>query len=157
MQQMIMRGVITQADSETMMQSLQVAGIGRLPLDGVEHWESYGFTAMPLEGAEAMLLTAGGRLGHTVAVAVADRRYRPTGMQGGEVAMYNHAGDILLFKDGRLVELNVGAKVTVTCPEVVIKASDKITLDAPLVDIPNGDLHIKGMSVHPTTGEPVHP
>ncbi len=158
---MITRGVVSLADSDTMMQALQVKGVGGLPLESVEHWEPYGFTATPHEGAEALLLAAGGRVGHKVAVAVADRRYRPRELKAGEVAMFNSAGDLFIFRDGRLCELTVGTKVTITAPEVVVAASTKVTLDTPLVDIPNGDLRIKGMSVyhhaHPNTGEPVHP
>jgi phage baseplate assembly protein V len=114
-QLMITRGVVSLVDSESALQMLQVKTIGAVPLDGVEHFEPYGFTANPHPGAEAITLSAGGRMGHEVAVCVADRRYRLVGLEGGEVAIYDDLGQFIALKRDH---------IHVKSPKVVVESDN---------------------------------
>lgn len=127
------RGVVKLVDPATMLQELQVAALGDELLDKIEHWESYGFTSSPHEGAEALLLSLGGDRDHTVAVNVADRRYRIKGLESGEVALYTDEGDVIHFKRGNHIYVDAMTKVTVKAPNVDVVASTEILLDTPLV------------------------
>src|SRR5262249_5273959 len=85
---------------------LQTAQIGILPgedRDGCERFQQYGFTSIPLPGAEAVVLFPNGDRGHPLVVAVDDRRYRPMGGQGGEVVLYTDEGDEIRLGRGHII------------------------------------------------------
>lgn len=150
---LISRAVVTRTDSAKGLQILQL-DLLRDETREVEHIEPYGFTARPLQGAEAIAAAVGGARGHLVALLTTDRRYRKKGLAEGEVALYTDEGDELVFKRGRIVRLNAGSAVEVTAPEVTINGNLNVT----------GDAVIGGKSFlghrHPgdsggTTGEPI--
>jgi phage baseplate assembly protein V len=123
---MITRGILQISNSATKMQSLQIKTLGGMVLDKVEHWESYGLTSQPHPGSEVLILNAGGKSANAVAVAVGDRRYRMTGLAGGEVALHDDQGQtIVLYRDR--VEIKTPNRVDVIAPKVVI-LSDNINL-----------------------------
>ncbi|MGP9664047.1 phage baseplate assembly protein V [Halomonas sp. AOP22-C1-8] len=127
---LISRAVVTRTDSAKGLQILQL-DLLRDETREVEHIEPYGFTARPLQGAEAIAAAVGGARGHLVALLATDRRYRKKGLAEGEVALYTDEGDELVFKRGRIVRLNAGSAVEVTAPKVTITASTSITLATP--------------------------
>jgi phage baseplate assembly protein V len=150
---LISRAVVTRTDSAKGLQILQL-DLLRDETREVEHIEPYGFTARPLQGAEAIAAAVGGARGHLVALLATDRRYRKKGLAEGEVALYTDEGDELVFKRGRIVRLKAGSAVEVTAPEVTINGNLNVT----------GDAVIGGKSFlghrHPgdsggTTGEPI--
>ncbi len=57
--------------------------------DDVERIQQYGFTSVPLPGAEGVVVFVGGNRDHGLLIAVEDRRYRLQGLEGGEVALYD--------------------------------------------------------------------
>ncbi|KAK0357001.1 hypothetical protein LTR94_002221 [Friedmanniomyces endolithicus] len=98
---MVTRAVVAGVDDSKTMQSLQVDLLDDETQDAVEHFQPYGFTAHPRPGAEAVALSVGGLRGHTLLLGVADRRYRITGLQEGEVAIHDDQGQfVLLGRDG---------------------------------------------------------
>jgi phage baseplate assembly protein V len=127
---LISRAVVTRTDSAKGLQILQL-DLLRDETREVEHMEPYGFTARPLQGAEAVAAAVGGARGHLVALVATDRRYRKRNLAKGEVALYTDEGDELVFNRGRIVRLNAGSAVEVTAPLVTITASNSITLDTP--------------------------
>ncbi|NVF16004.1 phage baseplate assembly protein V [Vreelandella maris] len=127
---LISRAVVTRTDSAKGLQILQL-DLLRDETREVEHMEPYGFTARPLQGAEAVAAAVGGARGHLVALVATDRRYRKRNLAKGEVALYTDEGDELVFNRGRIVRLNAGSAVEVTAPLVTITASTSITLDTP--------------------------
>lgn len=127
---LISRAVVTRTDSAKGLQILQL-DLLRDETREVEHIEPYGFTARPLQGAEAIAAAVGGARGHLVALLATDRRYRKKGLAEGEVALYTDEGDELVFNRGRIVRLNAGSAVEVTAPKVTINASTSITLATP--------------------------
>lgn len=139
----VTRGVVKLVDDGLKMQTVQVTGHADEVLDNVERWQQYGLTSRPRKGAEALLLAIGGHRAHTAAVAVDDRRYRPTDLEEGEVALYSDEGDIIKFKRGKIIEVVTGEKLDVTAPEVTVTAETKVTLDTPTVHC-TGDLEADG-------------
>ena len=119
------RGVVALGNSANKLQSLQLRLLAGEVKDNVEHLEPYGFTACPLEGAEALAGFIGGDRSHAVVIVVADRRFRLQGLKPGEVALYTDEGDFFHFKRGRIIDLE-----TVT---LNVKASDSVNFDTPLI------------------------
>lgn len=122
----LLRGVISLVNSETKMQSVQSRLMAGGAKDAIEHFEPYGFTSCPHDGAEAILGFLGGDPSHGVAIVVADRRFRLQGLGAGEVALYTDEGDSLVFKRGRLAELNTRT--------LRINASEKVEINSPVVE-----------------------
>lgn len=152
------RAVVRLVDPAAFLQLLQVEALAGELLDGVEYFEPYGFTGHPHPGAEALLLSLGGRRGHTVAVSVADRRYRLTNLAAGEVALYDDLGNQVVFRRNQ-VEITAVQHLLVTAPTVAITAAVSITGDVTVT----GDVIADGISLkthtHPgdsggTTGAP---
>lgn len=131
---LVSRAVVNRVDDARKVQELQLDVLAEETRDGVERFQEYGFTSVPLEGAEAVVLFVGGRRDHGLAVAVDDRRHRPTGLQPGEVAVYTDQGDKVIIKRGGTIE---------------VTASTKVKVDAPLVELAgNADAVAKGAQLN---------
>jgi phage baseplate assembly protein V len=128
----IARGVVRMVNDALMVQSLQVT-----VLDGetanVQRFQEYGFTSVPMSGAEAILAAVAGARSHLVAIAVDDGRYRLKNLQDGEVALYTDEGDSIVLKRGRIIAVTAGAEIDVSAPQVKVIATTKVTLDTPEV------------------------
>ncbi len=97
------RGVVRQVDDAPDLQRVQVSLLAEEDRDQVERIQSYGLTSVPVPGAEAVVVSVAGNRDHPVAVAVDDRRFRPRGLQPGEVCLYARWGQrITLLADGAL-------------------------------------------------------
>lgn len=85
-------------DNTTKLQSLQVTGVSGKPLDGIEHYQPYGFSTVPVpadedgRGAEGLLADVNGSRVRVV-TAVADRRYRPKTGESGDVLLHHYRDD----------------------------------------------------------------
>ncbi|MCW3835964.1 phage baseplate assembly protein V [Sphingomonas canadensis] len=153
-QMMIGRGTISGADADPKMQELQVEMLADETHEGVEHVEPYGFTARPKKGAEAVMLAVGGLRGHGIVLAVADRRYRITGLQEGEVSLYDDQGQqVLIGRDGIRIVSAQGVSIETEGDfsvaaegNVSIEAAGTITLD------PGGAMALKGDDITIGTG-----
>ncbi|SMG09332.1 phage baseplate assembly protein V [Paraburkholderia susongensis] len=99
------RCTVLLANSATKMQTLQIRLLSGETKGGIEHFEPYGFTSCPLPGAEGIAGFPGGDRSHCVALVVADRATRLTGLERGEVALYTHEGTKVVLKSGRIVEI----------------------------------------------------
>jgi len=107
------RGVVVLSTASTKLQALQLKIAGEATDDDLEHFEPYGLTSRPRDpaatgdeegSAEAVALALGGNRDHQIVIMVADRRYRITGLEKGEVALYNFTGaNVLIDEDGNLV------------------------------------------------------
>lgn len=131
---MIARAVLKAADDSKKMQLLQLeaGALGEVRAD-VEHVQPYGFTAVPLEGAEAVVVFPGGRRDHPLAVAVADRRYRIKDLANGEVCVYDHTGTTILLKsNGDVVITPSSGKASIVADVKItgkLEVTEDVTLD----------------------------
>jgi phage baseplate assembly protein V len=101
----IARAVVQLADDGTKLQLLQLGVLAGETVDKAEHFQPYGFSSVPLPGAEAVVLFPNGDRSHPIVVAASDRRYRPTGSQPGEVTIYNNANARVILKSDGTIEI----------------------------------------------------
>jgi phage baseplate assembly protein V len=140
---MVARAVVRSSIDSTKLRELQIEILRGELRDRVEHFQEYGFTSRPLDGAEVVGLFVGGSRDHPLIIASEDRRYRIKNLEKGEVALYTDEGDYIHFKRGGNIEVLAGTKVKVTAPDVEIIASTKVTITSPLVTM-SGNLEVSG-------------
>ena len=100
---LVARAVVREVRDGPLMQELRLDVLAGEDRQRVERWQQYGITSVPLAGAEALVIHVGGNRDHPAAVAVDDRRHRPTGLQPGEVVLYTDEGTrVSLLRGGRV-------------------------------------------------------
>lgn len=130
---MVARGVLDLIDDGKKMQTVQVKLFADEVAPAVERFQEYGFTSSPFPGAEAVVVFPGGVRSHGIIVAVDDRRYRLTGLAGGEVALYDDQGQVVhLKRDG--LALKSPLKVTAEAPEITLTGGSNADQVAQLTD-----------------------
>ncbi|MCY1346872.1 phage baseplate assembly protein V [compost metagenome] len=152
---LVARAVVTLVNDAAKMQALQLSLLADEPLDGAEHWQPYGFTYKPHPGAEALVLAVGGHRAHSVVIACADRRYRVTALEDGEVAIYTDEQDKIHFKRGKVIEIetntfNVNAATSVNFDTPLMTLTGELQAQ---VDVKAGPISLIGHT-HSGTGEP---
>lgn len=88
----VARGVVQLVNDATKQQLVQLGALVDEDINGAEHFQPYGFSSVPLAGAEAVVLFPNGDRSHPLVIAAADRRHRPTGNDPGVVTVYNSDG-----------------------------------------------------------------
>lgn len=101
----IARGVVTLTGDDTMLQLLQIGVLAGETVDNAEHHQPYGFSSVPLVGAEVVVVFPNGDRSHPLVVSTSDRRHRPVGGQGGEVVLYTDEGDTIRLGRGHVVTI----------------------------------------------------
>lgn len=97
--------------------------------DDVEHFEPYGFTSEPKTGAEPLIVALDGDR-DPIAICVADRRYRLTGLTSGEVALYDDQGqEVVLAREG--IRIHTDKTLAVDAPAAVFSGS--VTVEGDIV------------------------
>lgn len=141
---MVGRAIIGLVNDATKMQSVQVTIMAGQTPDGVERFQNYGHTSVPHPGAESVSLAIGGSTGHTVVIAVDDRRFRLTGLQSGEVALYDDLGHkVHLTRDGIVLD-GAGQEIRlINTPTVRVEADFHVTGEITAV----GDVTGAGISL----------
>lgn len=114
---MVGRAVVKAVADDPKMQTLQITLLAGEVHDNVERFQNYGFTSVPHPGAEAAVMFVGGLRSHGLVVAVDDRRYRLTGLEAGEVALYDDLGQKVHLKRDQIL-VSSPTKVVVDCPDV---------------------------------------
>lgn len=129
----VARAVVHLVDDGRKLQRVQLGVLADETVDDAEHFQPYGFSSVPLVGAEAVAIFPGGNRAHPLLIAVADRRYRPTGSDPGEVTVYNHTGATAVFKANGDIVLTPapGRKVRIGGDS----ASDPPALSSELADL----------------------
>lgn len=139
-QMIVARAVLESLKDDKGIQLLKLDLMADENRDNVERFQNYGFTSVPLAGAEAVVVFPGGNREHGLAIACDDRTFRLKGLENGEVAMYTDEGDKIHFKRGNKIEIVSAVEVEVTAPTAHIIAATKVDVDSPLVELGNGTL-----------------
>lgn len=113
---MLVRGKVAAVKSGTRMQTLQASLLDAEIKDRMEHFEPYGFTSSPKPGAELVAGFFDGDRSHGVVLVVADRRYRLTTLQPGEVALHDDGGSTILLKRDGVVEISAASEIHFLTP-----------------------------------------
>lgn len=99
------RAVLALVNDAAKLQAVQVQLQADVVRDRAEHFQHYGFTSVPMPGAEGIYLALGGSTDHVVVINVDDRRYRLKSLAAGEVALYDDLGHkVHLTRDGIVVD-----------------------------------------------------
>lgn len=141
-QGMVLRGriIAARAVNETIQRCDVQVLVGDTPAD-VDQLAQYGFASVPLEGADAIVVAVQGKAEDLVIIAVDDRRHRPTGLQPGDVCLYDHRGNQITLKSDR----------------IACAAPERVEFVSPRVDLGESDLLatagvVQGEAVDPFTG-----
>jgi phage gp45-like len=118
---LVQRGVVDRSDASQKMQTLDISLRNGHKPTKVEHWERYGITYRPHEGAEVLAFALGGNPDHLIVTDVADRRYRPKNLNPGELMIHDHQGQSILIGND-FIKIASGKKL-------VIEADIEITGD----------------------------
>jgi len=137
----VSRGIVRLVSDALKLQEVQIALLADETRDGVERFQNYGLTSVPLSGAEGVFLSVGGSRDHGIVIA----------MQAGEVALYDDQGQVIKLKRGKAIEITgcdtltatCAVSATITAPKANIIASTKITLTTPLLDV-SGNIKVGG-------------
>jgi len=104
---MVGRAVLSAAvDDSTQFQTIQADVLADETLDGLERIQNYGFTGVPFEDAEAVIVFPQGNRDHGLVICVDDRRFRLKALKNGEVAMYTDEGDKIHLKRGGIIHVD---------------------------------------------------
>ena len=127
---LIVRGRLTGSAGRKKMRTIQAETMAGDLRDDVEHFEPYGFTSEPKTGAEPLIVALDGDREHSIAICVADRRYRLTGLTSGEVALYDDQGQkVVLAREG--VRIHTDKTLAVDAPAAVFSGS--VTVEGDIV------------------------
>lgn len=137
LQNLLARGTVAMSNAARKMQTLQVKLLAGETIDGLEHFEPYGYTSRPLPGAEVAALFVDGDRSHGIVLVAADRRYRLKSLVPGEVAIFDD--------QGQRVHLT-RAGIVVQAPLVTVKAATKVRMETPLLEVTG---HIKDLCDQP--------
>lgn len=133
----VAREIVRFVDDGPKLQLLQISGL-RVETDSeelheeAEHFQPYGFYAVPLAGAEAVAVYPNGDRAHSLVLAVADRRYRPTGGAGGEVGLYTDEGDQVRLGRGHVMVLSTSGQLklgSAAAAEGAVKGTSRNTAE----------------------------
>ena len=108
------RAVLGSVNDAAKLQAVQVTLRADEVRDDAEHFQHYGFTSVPLPGAEGIGLAVGGRTDHMVVINIDDRRFRLKGLPGGEVAIYDDLGHQVHLTRAGIVINGGGHQVVMT-------------------------------------------
>lgn len=115
--------------------------------DNLERLQDYGFTSVPLPGADAFVAFPGGNRDNGVILRVDDRRYRLTGLKGGEVAIYTDEGDSIILKRNNNIEvktlhllINAEEDAAINTKKFELNASKSIVMSSPQTGIETDSL-----------------
>jgi phage baseplate assembly protein V len=149
------RGRMSLVDDAKKLQQVQVQLFADETKDNVERFQQYGFTSVPLEGAEVLCVFLGGGRDHAIVNAIDDRRHRLTDLKAGDVAIYNDTGAKIVLtreqainvacalwalagvqEDEPAEEVTIKTKkFTVECETLELSASTSIKVTSPSVDV----------------------
>lgn len=134
-------GRVTFADDSKTAQLLQVKLNDSETRDSTPRVAEFGFTSMPPNGSDVLMVFMGGDRSKGVVVATGHQGSRPVGLTSGESMVYDLWGKSIYFtKDGGIVVEAQGTPVTVNNATVVtINAADSIEMVTPLLHV-TGDI-----------------
>jgi phage gp45-like len=123
---MASRAVVRLVSDELSRQQMQVEILKGELRDNVERMQNYGFTSVPQSGADAAVVFLGGNRSQGIIIAVDDRRYRLTGLEAGEVAVYDDLGNKIELKRDR-IKITAETLLDIVAPDVHIAGHVTIT------------------------------
>lgn len=131
----VMRGRVKLVDDTGAIQTMQLdlgpsGPAGSLGIrDKTKVVNFFGFSANPPADGDAIVLNVGGDRNFAIVIGHNHQKYRLTGLQPGEAALYDQWGNIVKMTNAGIV-ITHATKVTVTAPQVTVQ-SNSVDLGAP--------------------------
>jgi phage baseplate assembly protein V len=129
---MIARGVL---ETSTDQRGVQVLGLSLLDgerKDNLEKFGQYGFSSVPMDEAEAIVIFPGGDRSSGIVIATEQRDSRMTGLLSGETSIYTNAGNsIIIHMDGS-IEITAIEQVQVWAKRLLVDVEEDVTVNAKL-------------------------
>ncbi|WP_338523372.1 phage baseplate assembly protein V [Pseudomonas batumici] len=131
-------------DSKT-AQLLQVKLNDSETRDGTPRIAEFGFTSVPPDGSDVLVVFLGGDRSKGVVVATGHQASRPANLQAGESMLYDLAGkSVYLTQSGGIVIEAKGSPVTVNnATTVTINAVTAVQMNTPVLRV-SGDIEAGG-------------
>jgi phage baseplate assembly protein V len=153
---MISRGIVVLVNDSTKIQTTQVSVMAGEVQSNVERLQQFGFTSVPLPGAEAVVLYVGGSRDHGVVIAADNRQLRITSLKPGEACVYNSQGDLVHVKAGEiLIKHSLKVKVESSQVEIGTEGLEKVLMGETFKAAFEAHTHIGNLGA--PTGTPVQP
>lgn len=127
------RGVLNLVKSNPKHQLTQVSGLSGEVLQDVEIMQHFGFTSVPPQGAQGVILPLGGKTTHGIVIATEHGTFRVAGLQGGEVAIYDESGSTIILKKGRVVEIDCD-NFMIKCKKYSVSATENASFETPSLE-----------------------
>jgi phage gp45-like len=115
LQLMTVSGTVQMLDRQNGKHHVQVSGLDGEVLTNIAHIQPYGFSHSPHAGSQAHIIFPSGDRSYGIALAVGDKQYNMT-LQGGEVALHDHAGNYVLIGAGGVITVKSSTKVIADTP-----------------------------------------
>lgn len=135
-------GRMTLADDTGEMQLVQVTegqagkGIGDRVTNLVRRVAEFGFTSVPPLDSEVLVARRGGERTMSMVIGTSHRPSRPKGLQPGDTGIYDVRGaKVMLTADGLVIDCAGLPAIVQNCSTLTLKATDKVKIDAPTVEI----------------------
>ena len=123
---MIGRCIIAAVSDKSKTQTLQIEAFAGDIHDEVERLQQFGFSGVPLDGGEGIVLFVAGNHDHPVVICAENRSLRVRNLKAGESAQYNSSGHkIVLYHD----------RCEITTPRFVVDAETEAVIKAPLIEL----------------------
>lgn len=94
---LVLRGRLTLIDDTKAAQLVQVKFKSDDIRDKLPRVQDFGVTSVPLPGADVIVVNLAGERSNGVVIAVNDQARRPTGLQAGDVCVYDGHGHTVRF------------------------------------------------------------
>lgn len=146
---LIGRAIVTAINADEKTMKIQVSALASETITDIERLQEYGFDSYPYtDSSEAVILFPNGARDSGVAVVVADRENRPTGLVQGDSIMYTKSGLKIWLKDqdGK-INVNDGADFAVRYSALETAYNQLKTDFNNLVTAYNAHIHITTATV----------
>jgi phage baseplate assembly protein V len=147
---MIGRCILRAISDDKAVQLVQAQLLADEIQDDVERIQQYGYTSVPLPGAEGVVVFVGGNRDHGLLIACEDRRYRLKGLVGGEVALYTDEGDFIKLGRGNTIAFKTG-RIDIDAPDGLHINGDVVAGGISLIHHVHGGISPGGSNTNPPT------
>ena len=111
-------GIIEKFDATDSFQLLKIKIDSDTSLSDIPLLEKYGFTSIPEDGSEIILLCENGDLDNAIAILASKSDTRPKNLEQGDTCIYNANGDEIRLKKDGTINITAKSKVNLICDDI---------------------------------------
>lgn len=149
----LIRGEVVSVDDQGSFQVVVMKGMAGESLPRVLHHQQPGLTGHPTPGSQGVVGFLHGDRGRPVLLGIDDQKYRPTGLDPGQRALYDDKGNVIrllgadgiksdsgdkphvIKASGLKIESGNGGTPRVVADGLTIESTGPVLIDAPRVEI----------------------